>query len=75
MTANPAVRVQHRQGRGGFFGRKYGLTRPVNCEWFDNIEAAIQREPSLEHWPRTRKVRLIHGMNPGRDDLYDNLNQ
>jgi putative endonuclease len=29
----------------------------------------------MKHWPRAWKVRLIHGMNPDWDDLYETLNQ
>ena len=76
VTANLSMRIwQHKQGRGSAFARKYGLTRLVYCEWFDEIGDAIQRESSIKHWSRAWKVRLIHGMNPDRDDLYEILNQ
>jgi predicted GIY-YIG superfamily endonuclease len=39
----------------------------------DTIQAAIQREKNIKHWPRAWKVRLIHAMNPEWDDLYDTL--
>jgi putative endonuclease len=29
----------------------------------------------MKHWPRAWKVRLIHGLNPDWDDLYETLNQ
>ncbi len=76
VTANLSLRVwQHKQGRGSAFARKYGLTRLDYYEWFDSIEAASQRESSLKHWSRAWKVRLIHGMNPDWDDLYEILNR
>ena len=28
----------------------------------------------MKHWPRAWKVRLIHGLNPEWDDLYETLN-
>jgi putative endonuclease len=76
VTANLSMRVwQHKQGRGGLFTRQYGLTRLVYYEWFDDVEAAIQRESNIKHWRRAWEVRLIHGMNPDWDDLYEILNQ
>ena len=57
------------------FTRQYGLTRLVWYEWHDDIRLATQRETSMKHWPRAWKVRLIHSMNPLRDDLYETLNQ
>jgi putative endonuclease len=45
----------------------------VYAERFDDMRLAIQRERTIKHWPRAWKVRLIHAMNPGWDDLYDTL--
>ena len=76
VTANLSLRVfQHREGRGGAFTRRYGLTRLVYYERYEDIRDAIQRERNMKHWPRAWKVRLIHGMNPEWDDLYEILNQ
>ncbi len=66
---------QHREGLIDGFTKQYGLTRLVYYEWFDDIRLAIQREKTMKHWPRAWKVRLIHGMNPSWDDLYEILNQ
>ena len=38
-----------------------------------NILSAKQREMNIKHWPRAWKVRLIHGTNPDRKDLYGRL--
>ncbi len=76
VTASLPLRVwQHREGRGSAFTRRYGLTRLVYYEWFDDIRDAIQRESTMKHWSRARKVRLVHGMTPEWDDLYETLNQ
>jgi putative endonuclease len=76
VTGNLALRIlQHRQGRGGAFTSKYGLTRLVYYEHYPDIRDAIQRESTMKHWRRAWKVRLIHGMNPNWDDLYELLNQ
>ena len=76
VTANLAVRAwQHRTGAVEGFTKKYGLTRLVWYERFEDIRDAIQREKTMKHWPRAWKVRLIHAMNPEWDDLYEVLNQ
>jgi putative endonuclease len=63
----------HRAGEGGLFTRKYGLTRLVYIEAFDNPRAAIQREKTMKHWPRQWKLNAIQGVNPKWLDLYDTL--
>jgi len=74
VTADLARRVhEHRTGGGGGFTRRYGVTRLVWYEVFDDIRDAIQRETSIKRWPRAWKVRLIHGFNPDWADLYDTL--
>jgi len=64
---------EHREGRIPGFTKRYGLKRLVYAEHHEEIEAAIQREKRLKHWPRAWKVRLIHAQNPDWADLYDNL--
>jgi putative endonuclease len=62
--------------RGGFvkgFSKTYGLKRLVYYEQYDDVRLAIQREKAMKHWPRAWKVRLIHGMNPEWNDLYDSI--
>jgi len=76
VTANLAVRAwQHRTGAVEGFTKKYGLTRLVWYERFEDIRDAIQRERTMKHWSRAWKVRLIHAMNPEWEDLYEILNQ
>jgi putative endonuclease len=69
----PRRAYEHREGLVPGFTKRYGLRRLVHCERFDTITAAIQREKTVKHWPRSWKVRLIHAENPEWDDLYDNL--
>ena len=74
VTSDIAKRAyEHRQGVVKGFTKRYGLKRLVYYERFDDIRDAIQREHTIKHWPRAWKVRLIHGMNPAWDDLYDTL--
>jgi putative endonuclease len=75
VTSNLAKRAyEHREGLGEGFTKQYGLKRLVYCERFEDIRDAIQREKTVKHWPRAWKVRLLQGVNPDWDDLYDSLN-
>jgi putative endonuclease len=74
VTSDLARRAyEHKEGAVKGFTSRYGLKRLVYYEPFDDIRDAIQREKTIKHWPRAWKVRLIHGMNPEWDDLYDTL--
>jgi len=75
VTASLSRRVwEHREGLCDGFTKRYGLKRLVFYEHFDDIRDAIQRESNMKHWPRAWNVRLIHGMNPEWNDLYETLN-
>jgi putative endonuclease len=74
ITSNlPRRAFEHRQGLVPGFTKRYSLKKLVYCEHHDAIRYAIQREKTIKHWPRARKVRLIHGLNPEWDDFYDSL--
>ena len=74
VTSNlPRRAHEHREGQVAGFSMRYGLKRLVYYEHYDDIRDAIQREKTIKHWPRAWKVRLLHGMNPDWDDLYDTL--
>ena len=74
VTSDIARRAyEHRQGGVQGFTKRYSLKRLVYYERFDDVRDAIQREKTIKHWPRAWKVRLIHGMNPEWNDLYDTL--
>ena len=63
--------VQHREGKGSVFCRRYGLKRLVYAEEHDSIEEAIAREKAMKAWKRAWKIELIEAVNPARDDLFD----
>jgi putative endonuclease len=63
--------VQHREGKGSAFCRRYGLKRLVYAEEHDSIEDAIAREKAMKAWKRAWKIELIEGVNPAWDDLFD----
>ena len=62
--------VQHREGKGSAFCRRYGLTRLVYAEEHDSIGDAIAREKAMKAWKRAWKIELIEGVNPAWDDLF-----
>ncbi|WP_306087589.1 GIY-YIG nuclease family protein [Qipengyuania flava] len=63
--------VQHREGKGSAFCRRYGLKRLVYAEEHDSIEEAIAREKAMKAWKRAWKIELIEAVNPAWDDLFD----
>ena len=44
--------VEHKDGVGAGFTRRYGVTRLVWYEEHFDVRDAIQREKSLKRWPR-----------------------
>jgi putative endonuclease len=62
-----------REGTGSGFVHRYDLTKLVYFERHEDIRAAIQRQTSLERWPRAWKIRLLAAENPEWDDLYPSL--
>ncbi len=71
LTADLSRRIiQHREGKGSAFCRRYGLTRLVYAEEHDSIGDAIAREKAMKAWKRAWKIELIEGENPEWDDLF-----
>ena len=74
VTSNlPRRAYEHRFGLVPGFTKRYGLKRLVWYECADTIQAAIQREKTMKHWPRAWKARLVNTHNPDWDDLYESL--
>ena len=72
VTADLSRRIiQHREGKGSAFCRRYGLTRLVYAEEHDSIGDAIAREKAMKAWKRAWKIELIEGVIPAWDDLFD----
>jgi len=65
---------EHRIGAVEGFTKRYGLTRLVHAEQYDDIRLAIQREKSLKRWRRSWKLELIAASNSGWPDLYETIN-
>ena len=74
VTAHIQCRIwQHREGTGSLFVRKYGFTRLVYTERYDEIEDAIRREKAIKKWRRDWKISLIETMNPEWEDMFERL--
>ena len=74
VTSDLARRVlQHRNNLIPGFTSRYKVHDLVWYEWHDRIEAAIQREHNMKHWPRRWKTALVDRFNPEWDDLYPTL--
>jgi putative endonuclease len=75
VTADLSVRITaHREGRGSWFCRQWGLKRLVYLERYEEIEAAISREKQVKAWMRVWKTRLVSEANPTWNDLYETIN-
>jgi putative endonuclease len=73
-TGNLKRRVsQHRSGNGGVYTRRYSLVRLVYFEPVENDAVARQREKQLKRCTKKQRVRLIEGLNPNWEDLYETL--
>jgi len=74
VTNNLVRRVyEHKQGLVAGHTRRYHIKQLVYYEVHDSVEAAIQRESTMKHWPRKWKTNLIVEMNPTWRDLYEGL--
>jgi putative endonuclease len=74
ITSDLIRRVyQHREQQTPSFTKRYGVTRLVYFEQYDDPENAIRREKRLKKWDRAWKIRLIEQDNPNWDDLYPKI--
>jgi putative endonuclease len=75
VTSDLSRRIwQHREGVYQGFTRRYGLTRLVWSQRFEDIRDAIAHEKKMKEWRRAWKVKLILESNPEWRDLYEDLN-
>jgi putative endonuclease len=63
---------EHKEGLIEGFSKKYGCTRLVYYESFDDVRKAISREKQLKGWRREKKVEMIERTNPHWLDLSEN---
>jgi len=74
VTNNLQRRVlEHQQGKGGVFTKKYNVNKLVYCEAGDEVSVAIMREKQIKAGSRRRKIDLINSINPEWKDLYEEM--
>lgn len=64
--------LQHKQGQGSVFTKKYKIGKLIYFEEYQNIMDAINREKQLKKWNRKWKDELVDTMNKNRIDLAKN---
>jgi putative endonuclease len=75
VTNHLAWRVlQHKNGEGSAFTRRYGVTSLVYYEEFRYIRNAIRREKQPKSGSRSDKTSLIERVNPKWRDLAEDWN-
>jgi putative endonuclease len=74
VTSDLKKRVwDHKTGMGSKFASKYRTTKLVYFEVTSSIKSAILGEKEIKGGSRQKKIDLIQHMNPGWDDLSENL--
>ena len=72
VTGDLAARAyQHRNGEGSEFTARYGVTRLVYAEEYNDVHEAIAREKAIKKWRRAWKVARIERDNPEWNDLFE----
>lgn len=61
--------IEHKDGVGSEFTKKYKLHSLVYFERMSDIVTAIKREKQLKKWHREWKLNLIKEQNPELKDL------
>ena len=56
--------IEHKNGIGSVFTKKYNIHYLVYFEKFEDINIAIEREKQLKGWNRMKKNKLIETINP-----------
>ena len=74
VTGNIVERMtQHRAGKGSAFAARYRINRLVYAECTDDVMDAIAREKQIKGWRREKKNALIESVNPGWEDLMEQI--
>jgi predicted GIY-YIG superfamily endonuclease len=62
MTKDIEKRLRrHKEGRGAWFTRVFGVDRLLYSHEFPTRGDAMRREAEIKTWPRTKKLALIKG--------------
>lgn len=74
VTSNLLKRVwEHKNDLVDGFSKQYGVHTLVWYEMHETMESAIHREKCIKKWERAWKIKRIEEMNPGWNDLYQDL--
>ena len=74
VTSNLYNRVvQHKEGVGSIFTKKYKTVDLIYFEEFTDIKQAIAREKQLKNWRRDWKINLVKESNSDMKDLFKEL--
>ena len=74
VTSDLAKRIkEHRLKMVDGFTKRYGITKLVYFEMFEDIKDAIARERQVKEWRREWKTELIQSSNPYWRDLYEDI--
>jgi putative endonuclease len=63
--------LEHREGKGGVFTKKYNVHKLVYFENGEDVNAAIFREKQIKAGSRQKKIDLINSINPEWKDLFE----
>ncbi len=70
ITSNLEKRiVEHADGKGSLFTKKYNLKDLIYFEKFSDINQALARERQLKNWHKEWKLNLIRKSNPKLETL------
>ena len=70
VTSNLQKRIlEHIEGVGSVFTKKYNLNDLIYFEEFTDINQAIAREKQLKNWNKEWKLNLIKQVNPKLETL------
>ncbi len=74
ITSDLVKRVwEHKQKLTEGFTSRYGVSKLVYYEIFDDPENAIRREKRIKKWNRDWKLNVINELNPAWNDLYEEI--
>lgn len=65
--------IEHKNGIGSNFTKRYKLKHLVYYEIYQYADQAIAREKEIKKWRREKKMNLIKNINPKMKDLSEEL--
>ena len=65
--------LEHKEGRGGYFTKKYNVNKLLYYEEYSHPQDAIASEKQLKNFSRKKKEELISKFNSDWKDLFNEL--